>query len=125
MRDVKPQDLEPGSGSTEADGPKGGRPQGDRPDDGIPGDGSPEDRSPEDGSPEDGSGGRRRRRGMREQSATQRALGLLTRREHSRKELQRKLTSRGMDAGEVETVSFSSVCKWKFSNRSGTSLTGR
>lgn len=99
MRDVKPQDLEPGSGSTEADGPKGGRPQGDRPDDGIPGDGSPED-----GSPEDGSGGRRRRRGMREQSATQRALGLLTRREHSRKELQRKLTSRGMDAAEVETA---------------------
>jgi len=38
----------------------------------------------------------------REQSATQRALGLLTRREHSRKELTRKLTSRGMDAGEVE-----------------------
>lgn len=89
MRDVKPQDLEPGSGSTEADGPKGGRP-----DDGIP----------DDGSPEDGSGGRRRRRGMREQSATQRALGLLTRREHSRKELQRKLTSRGMDAAEVETA---------------------
>lgn len=99
MRDVKPQDLEPGSGSTGADGPKGGRPEGDRPDNGIPGDGSPEDRSPEDGS-----GGRRRRRGMREQSATQRALGLLTRREHSRKELQRKLTSRGMDAGEVETA---------------------
>ncbi|KRA74914.1 recombinase RecX [Lysobacter sp. Root667] len=41
---------------------------------------------------------------MREQSATQRALGLLTRREHSRKELQRKLTSRGMDAAEVETA---------------------
>jgi regulatory protein len=35
---------------------------------------------------------------------TQRALGLLTRREHSRKELTRKLTSRGMDAAEVETA---------------------
>jgi len=40
----------------------------------------------------------------RELSATQRALGLLTRREHSRKELTRKLTSRGMDAAEVETA---------------------
>ena len=37
-------------------------------------------------------------------TTTQRALGLLTRREHSRKELTRKLTSRGMDAAEVETV---------------------
>lgn len=37
-------------------------------------------------------------------SATQRALGLLTRREHSRKELTRKLTARGVDAGEVEAA---------------------
>jgi regulatory protein len=44
------------------------------------------------------------RRKARELSATQRALGLLTRREHSRKELTRKLTSRGMDAAEVETA---------------------
>lgn len=44
------------------------------------------------------------RRKATELSATQRALGLLTRREHSRKELTRKLTSRGMDAGEVETA---------------------
>ena len=44
------------------------------------------------------------RRNARELSATQRALGLLTRREHSRKELTRKLTSRGMDAAEVETA---------------------
>ncbi|UJB21817.1 MULTISPECIES: recombination regulator RecX [Lysobacter] len=42
-----------------------------------------------------------RRRGAREQTATQRALGLLTRREHSRKELTRKLTSRGLDREEV------------------------
>lgn len=34
----------------------------------------------------------------------QRALGLLVRREHSRKELIRKLTSRGLDAGEVEAA---------------------
>ena len=42
------------------------------------------------------------RRKPRELTAKQRALGLLTRREHSRKELTRKLTSRGMDAAEVE-----------------------
>ena len=47
--------------------------------------------------------GRNRRR-RPELSATQRALGLLTRREHSRKELVRKLTSRGMDAAEVESA---------------------
>lgn len=52
----------------------------------------------------DGSGRGQRRRAPREQSPTQRALGLLTRREHSRKELTRKLTSRGLDAGEVETA---------------------
>lgn len=44
------------------------------------------------------------RRPPREASATQRALGLLTRREHSRRELTRKLTSRGMDAAEVEAA---------------------
>jgi len=44
------------------------------------------------------------RRTSREASPTQRALGLLTRREHSRKELTRKLTSRGMDAAEVEVA---------------------
>lgn len=50
-------------------------------------------------SPEGRAPGRRK---SRELNATQRALGLLTRREHSRKELTRKLTSRGMDAAEVE-----------------------
>lgn len=113
MREVKPRDSEPGIGSTEAEQLDADRPEGSRPDDGSPQDGSPdddrlEDRDPESGGPESdrsesGRGGRRRR-GMREQSATQRALGLLTRREHSRKELQRKLTSRGMDAAEVETA---------------------
>jgi regulatory protein len=44
------------------------------------------------------------RRKARELSATQRALGLLTRREHSRKELTRKLTSRGVDVVEVEAA---------------------
>lgn len=49
------------------------------------------------------AGGRttgRRKRGQ-EQSPTQRALGFLVRREHSRKELTRKLTSRGLDATEA------------------------
>ncbi|MBN7136276.1 recombination regulator RecX [Lysobacter enzymogenes] len=44
---------------------------------------------------------RERRRASREQSPTQRALGLLVRREHSRKELTRKLTSRGFDREQV------------------------
>lgn len=48
--------------------------------------------------------GKPQRRKAKELSVTQRALGLLTRREHSRKELTRKLTSRGMDAAEVETA---------------------
>lgn len=34
-------------------------------------------------------------------TATQRALGLLTRREHSRRELTRKLAARGVEAGEA------------------------
>jgi regulatory protein len=42
----------------------------------------------------------KRKRGP-EQSPTQRALGFLVRREHSRKELTRKLTSRGLDATEA------------------------
>jgi len=46
----------------------------------------------------------RDRRKSKALSATQRALGLLTRREHSRKELTRKLTSRGMDAAEVDAA---------------------
>lgn len=37
-------------------------------------------------------------------SATQRALGLLVRREHSRKELIRKLTARGLESDEVEAA---------------------
>ena len=54
-----------------------------------------------------GSGDDTRRRQKRERkpaTALQRALGLLTRREHSRKELTRKLVSRGVDAAEVEAA---------------------
>jgi regulatory protein len=55
-----------------------------------------------------GDGAERRSAGKRnrgrEQSPTQRALGLLVRREHSRKELTRKLTSRGLDATEVSAA---------------------
>ena len=40
----------------------------------------------------------------REQTPLQRALGLLVRREHSRKELGRKLKSRGLDAEEVDVA---------------------
>lgn len=37
-------------------------------------------------------------------SAYRQAMGLLVRREHSRKELARKLRGRGVDAGEMETA---------------------
>ncbi|MBP6797389.1 MAG: recombination regulator RecX [Luteimonas sp.] len=43
----------------------------------------------------------RPRRQRPQPTPTQRALGLLTRREHSRKELTRKLAARGIDAGEA------------------------
>jgi regulatory protein len=56
--------------------------------------------SGESGDPA-GSGGRR---GSRELSPLQRALGLLTRREHSRQELTRKLLAKGVASDEVETV---------------------
>jgi len=46
----------------------------------------------------------RKRRIRPELTPTQRALGLLTRREHSRKELARKLTARGVDSAEAETA---------------------
>lgn len=66
---------------------------------------------------------RERRRGGREQSPTQRALGLLTRREHSRKELSRKLKSRGLDAGEVdEAVDRLAEAGWQNDERFAESL---
>lgn len=44
------------------------------------------------------------RRKRRERTATESALGLLTRREHSRRELARKLAARGHPADEVEAA---------------------
>ncbi len=54
------------------------------------------------GAPTSSSVGARRRRP--EPSPTQRALGLLTRREHSQKELHRKLTARGVESDVAHTV---------------------
>lgn len=51
-------------------------------------------------APGRGSGRRR----VREQTPVQRALGLLARREHSRKELNRKLTARGLDAEQARAA---------------------
>ena len=46
----------------------------------------------------------RPRRQRPQPTATQRALGLLVRREHSRKELARKLTARGVEAAEADAA---------------------
>ncbi|MGX5732429.1 recombination regulator RecX [Pseudoxanthomonas beigongshangi] len=54
-------------------------------------------RDEEPGSP-------RRRRPRTEQTPVQRALGLLTRREHSRRELERKLASRGVTMEEARAA---------------------
>lgn len=45
-----------------------------------------------------------RRRRQQEQTPVQRALGLLTRREHSRKELSRKLTARGVSQEDADAA---------------------
>ena len=58
---------------------------------------------PGGGGGEASSSARKRRR-RPEPSPTQRALGLLTRREHSRLELTRKLAIRGVDAADVQAV---------------------
>lgn len=47
---------------------------------------------------------RRPARSRQQPTATQRALGLLVRREHSRKELTRKLALRGVDPGEAQVA---------------------
>lgn len=44
------------------------------------------------------------RKKVSELPAYQQALGLLVRREHSRRELKRKLTQRGKEAGEIEAA---------------------
>ncbi len=46
----------------------------------------------------------RRNRRQREQTPLQRALGLLVRREHSRKELGRKLRAKGVEGDEASTA---------------------
>lgn len=60
---------------------------------------------------DDGSGdnplleeGRPKKRRQREQTPVQRALGLLVRREHSRKELTRKLQMRGIEAEDAQAA---------------------
>ena len=54
-------------------------------------------RNPDDPTP-------RRRRGVVELSPIQRAVGLLSRREHSRLELTRKLCERGLEADQVKAA---------------------
>ncbi|WP_374381993.1 regulatory protein RecX [Thermomonas sp.] len=56
------------------------------------------------GDGDETSSSARKRRRRPEPSPIQRALGLLTRREHSRKELARKLGGRGIEAGEAAAV---------------------
>lgn len=66
-----------------------------------------------------GGGGRRRP----EPSAAQRALGLLVRREHSRRELQRKLAARGVAEGEAaQAVARMSAEGWQDDTRFAVSL---
>ena len=70
----------------------------------------------DDGAVIPSSMGPRRRR--LEPSPTQRALGLLTRREHSRKELARKLQQRGVEAGTVtEVIDKLSAAGWQDDTR--------
>src|SRR6478735_6519133 len=57
---------------------------------------SPQDDARDD-IPREGSAARKPRRPRPEPTPAQRALGLLVRREHSRKELTRKLTARGVE----------------------------
>lgn len=52
----------------------------------------------------DGRGKPGRRRVRSEPTPTQRAIGLLTRREHSRKELARKLTARGVESSDADAA---------------------
>lgn len=66
----------------------------------------------DDGAASSSSMGQRRRRP--EPSPTQRALGLLTRREHSRQELMRKLQQRGVECGvATEVIDKLSAAGWQ------------
>ena len=56
------------------------------------------------GDGDETSSSARKRRRRPEPSPTQRALGMLTRREHSRQELSRKLVHRGVEASEAQAA---------------------
>src|SRR3546814_10663968 len=79
------------------------------------------------GVPEHGSGtpadeGRRKRRRL-EPSPAQRALGLLVRREHSRKELANKLAARGVAREDAEAAGERMAAEgWQDDARFATSL---
>ena len=65
----------------------------------------------------------RNRRRRPEPSPTQRALGLLTRREHSRKELVRKLVGRGVETAEAcEAIDKLTAAGWQDDTRFAQSL---
>lgn len=65
----------------------------------------------------------RNRRRRPEPSPTQRALGLLTRREHSRKELARKLVGRGVEDAEAQaTIDKLATAGWQDDARFAQSL---
>ena len=69
------------------------------------------------------SGGGRRKRGRAPASTTQRALALLVRREHSARELKRKLVARGLDPDEVrESVDRLADAGWQDDTRFAESL---
>jgi regulatory protein len=77
---------------------------------------------PGGGGGEASSSAQKRRR-RPEPSPTQRALGLLTRREHSRKELARKLTSRGVEIVEAQaTIDKLAAAGWQDERRFAESL---
>lgn len=74
-----------------------------------------------DGDADTSSVGRRRRRP--EPTPTQRALSLLTRREHSRVELERKLLQRGVEAGlAMEAINRLTEAGWQNDARFAASL---
>ncbi len=73
--------------------------------------------------PEDPPGEPRPKRRRPEPSPAQRALGLLVRREHSRKELERKLAARGVDkADAAAAVERMAAAGWQDDGRFAASL---
>lgn len=90
------------------------------------GEGGPDAReqvSPEPGATSDERATRKPRRTRPEPTPTQRALGLLVRREHSRKELTRKLTARGVERDDaVAAVDKLEAAGWQDDSRFAESL---